>query len=159
MPILLGSLADTSTLTRTSASHALGIMGPAAQAAVPALTLQLVDESDSAANMADWALAQIEPRAAGTLIPVLRTLRYGSPLERADAALRLAILGEVASDAIPILVRSLADSESLVAESASEALVRIGARSVPAVEAAIRSDNPTVRARAVLVLSRIRPNF
>jgi HEAT repeat protein len=109
--------------------------------------------------MADWAVTQIQPHGATGLIPALRALRYGNAVERAGGAATLKLAGEASTDAIPLLVRSLADSANLVAESASEALVGLGSRSVPAVEAARMSDNPNVRLRAAFILGRIQPHF
>lgn len=157
IPTLLATLRDPSTLARTSACYALGLLGPGASGAVPALARQLAGASDSVANMADWALSQVDPTGTARLVPELRALRYGAALERADAASRLALRAEASADAIPILIRALSDPEAMVGDAASEALVRIGSRSVPALQAALLSDDHHLRVRVLLVLSRMRP--
>jgi len=157
VPSLLAALSTPSVQTRTAACYALGVLGRDAQDAVPALLRQLAGESDSVANMADWALSQVEPSGAITLLRELRALRYGTGLERADAASRLALLGGGSASAVALLMRSLGDADRVVAESAGNALVRIGARARPALQAALLSRNPTLRARAMLALSRIGP--
>lgn len=157
LPMLRAALADSSPRVRISASYVLGLLGPEASAVVPALTRQLAGENDSVANMAGWALSEIEPGGSGTLVRDISALRYGTTLERADAASRLGLQGEASIDAILILVRALADSDWQVARAASDALVRIGYRSIPAVEAALLSVDRNLRARAALVLSRIGP--
>lgn len=157
VPILTRVLAHPSPRTRTGACYALGLIGGEARAAVPALLQQLAGTDDSTANMADWALSQILPRGRAHLLPELRALRYGNEFERVDAASRLGILRDSLVDPVPILIRALADNSGLVAESAGNALVRLGSRTVPALQAALASGNALVRARALLVLDRLRP--
>lgn len=157
VPVLIRVLADPSPPVRTAGCYALGLIAREARPAVPALIQQLAGSDDATANMADWALSQIVPSGRVPLLAEVRALRYGGEFERADAAGRLVLLGGLSTDAIPILVRALGDSSGLVAESAGNALVRIGARAVPALQAAMGGENRLVRARALLALNRIRP--
>ncbi len=157
VPILTEVLADPSPRVRTAGCYGLGLIGREARSAVPALIQQFAGTDDSTANMANWALARIVPSGRVPLLPELRALRYGAGWERAEAASNLALLGESSADAIPILVRALADSSGPVAESAGNALVRIGARAIPVLQVAMSSENRLVRARAFLALNRIRP--
>lgn len=155
VPGLVAALADTALGARVMATYALGLAGREAKEALPVLTRQLGGESDSLANISDWAISQIEPRGSG-FVPLLRTLRYGNPFDQAGAARQLSLFGEASTDAIPLLVRGLGGSDPLVGQAAGEALVSIGPRASLAVEAVLSSDNPAARFRAVLVLSRIR---
>lgn len=157
VPVLIRVLADPSPPVRTAGCYALGLIAREASPAVPALLQQLAGDDDATANMADWALSQIAPSGRVPLLAEVRALRYGGEFERADAAGRLVLLGGLSTDAIPILVRALGDSSGLVAESAGDALVRIGSRAAPALQRALSSENRLVRARALLALNRIRP--
>ncbi|MEO8139376.1 MAG: HEAT repeat domain-containing protein [Gemmatimonadota bacterium] len=105
VPSLVEVLADSSVHARLSACYALGLVGTGAQRSVAALTRQLGGASDSVANMADWALTQILGSRRATLVEQLRDLRYGTTPERSASASSLALLGEGAADAIPLLVR------------------------------------------------------
>ncbi len=157
VPVLTAVLAEPSPSARRAGCYGLGLIGPEARSAVPALIQQLAGSDDATANMADWALTQIVPSGRVILLAELRALRYGGELERVDAATRVALLGESGAAAIPLLVRALGDSSALVAESAGNALTRVGDRAIPALQAAVASENRLMRARALLVLNRVRP--
>jgi HEAT repeat protein len=157
-PVLLAALAETAPQTRVVAAYGLGLVGPDASNAIPGLARQLGGADDSVANMADWAISQIQPRG-GPYITLLRGLRFGDPFERADAAGQLARYGEGAIEAMPLLLRALQDSDPQVAQNAGAALIAIGPRATPAVEALILSRNPTTRLRAMIVLGRLRPSY
>jgi HEAT repeat protein len=159
VPILVGALSDTDTRTKVAASYALGLMGETAAPAVPALTRELGGDIDTLANMADWALSQVGPRGKGGFIPLIRDLRYGNAYDRAGAARQLSLYGEASADAIPLLARSLADPDPIVAQAAADALVRIGPRASLAVQAMLTSPKPPARLLAVLVLSQMRPAY
>jgi HEAT repeat protein len=158
VPILLEALADTMRHTRVVAAYGLGQIGPDARNSVPILTHHLSGADDSVANMADWAISQIQPKG-GPYIALLRALRFGDPFDRADAARLLSHYGEGAIEAMPLLLRAFQDSDPLVAQNAGAALIAIGPRATPAVEALISSPNPTVRLRAMMVLGRMRPSY
>lgn len=157
VPVLVAALSDPSPRLRASACYGLGLIGRPAGAAIPALARVLAGDDDTVANMADWALSQIEPAGPPTITRLLRTLRYGDEQERIAAASRLGTQVEAPPEVIPLLVRALGDSASMVAESAVEALVRIGSPAIPALQAARQGGNPARRAWALLALGRIRP--
>jgi HEAT repeat protein len=158
VPILMEALADTARQTRVVAAYGLGEVGPEARNSVPILVRYLSSADDSVANMADWAITQIQPKA-GPYVALLRGLRFGDPFERADAARLLSHYGEGAIEAMPLLLRAFQDSDPLVARNAGAALIAIGPRATPAVEALISSPNPTIRLRAMMVLGRMRPSY
>jgi HEAT repeat protein len=60
VPALIELLQAESGDDRTLAALTLGEIGPAAEAALPALFLALDDEDEAVAEMAEWALAEIE---------------------------------------------------------------------------------------------------
>ena len=159
IPILVAALSDTDTHASVAAAYALGLMGEAAAPAVPALTRELGGNIDTLANMADWALSQVGPRGKSGFVPLIRDLRYGNAYDRADAARQLSLYGEASADAIPLLARSLEDSDPLVAQAAADALVRIGPRASLAVQAMLTSPKPPARLLAVLVLTQMRSAY
>lgn len=158
VPALISALSETGLNTRVKATYTLGVIGPPAANALPALTTQLGGENDSVANMSDWAISQIQPRGGG-FVPLLRALRYGDKFERAGAARQLSIFGEASADAIPLLARGLQDPDPQVGQASGEALVGIGPRASAAVQGVLSSPNPTARLRATLVLSRMRSSY
>jgi HEAT repeat protein len=160
IPILVTTLSDTNTNARVEAAYALGLMGASAGSAVPALSRALGGNSDTVANVANWALSQIGgARGKGGLIPLIRNLRYGNAFDQAEAARQLSLYGDASADAIPLLARSLEDPDPLVAQAAGEALVHIGPRASLAVQSMLISPNPQARLLATLVLSRMQSAY
>jgi HEAT repeat protein len=124
-------------LVREEAMRALGAMGPAAQAAVPALVpLALAGESRSSAAR---TLADLGSTAVPHLV---RLLDARDPRIRGSAAEALGQFGPVARPAIPRLLDCLNDPDTTLRGTAAEALGRIALepqRVVPALRAAVQT--------------------
>ena len=58
--------------------------------------------------------------------------------------------------AIPLLIRILGQDDDELAREAADALAAIGLAAAPSVEALLRSPDPDRRARALLLLGRLR---
>jgi hypothetical protein len=120
------------------AAEALAQMGPAAQAAVPAVRDALADAQLSAYRpYYALALLKMDSQAAKVAMPALiqaldhqgatahLTERAASIL-RKQAAQALGEIGAAAHDAVPSLRKALTDSDESVRGEASRALQRIG---------------------------------
>jgi HEAT repeat protein len=64
IPVLTKALTNTRACTRESAARVLGMFGPKAQSAVPALARCTKDEDESVRGFAAFALKQVDPEAA-----------------------------------------------------------------------------------------------
>ena len=106
--------------------EALGQIGPAAVAAVPALITALRDYNSDARSSAARALGVIGP-VAPNVVPALITA-----LGDEDSDVQLGAVGALgkicpdAADAVPNLITALGDKDSNVRSKAAEALERIG---------------------------------
>jgi HEAT repeat protein len=142
---------------RTECASALGRLGPAGRAAVPALFAALQDPSEAVRAAAARALAAIGPGAED--VPrLVAGLGSGDTYVVAFAAWSLGNLGSAAQAAVPDLARALArdDTNAVVAG----ALARIGpsaASAVGVLAEGLRSDDANRRWRAARTLGRIGP--
>jgi HEAT repeat protein len=121
------------------AADALGQMGPAARAAVPALTEALKDAHVAAYRPAfALALAKIDPAAAKAAVPALIQVldRKGHAVylpeaiagtARKDAATALGQMGADAREAVPALREAIMDPDQAVQSEATAALKKIEA--------------------------------
>ena len=158
----IGSLAaaltrHASAAVRAECAEALGALGPAGRAAVPALFAALSDRSEFVRASAARALAKMELGAED--VPRL-VEALGSPdgYVVAFAAWTLGNVGAAAQAAVPALAQALSrdDTNAVVAA----ALARIGpaaAEAVSVLQDALRSENPDRRWRAARTLGRIGP--
>jgi HEAT repeat protein len=172
---------------RRRAADALGLAGPAAREALPALAQALQDGDEAVRLNAAYALGALGGPAVPVLAEALRTTpeplrRYagyglsaaGAPAVEAltglaqapdEPARRAAVdalgdMGAAAAPAVPVLAGALRDESQWVRRQAAEALGTIGAAGGPAVEAlagALRDEQPFVRFNAALALARIGP--
>lgn len=101
------------------AIQALGLLGPAAIDAVPALFEALKDTDASLRYWAALALGEIDAVAIPVLIKALSDTDF---CVRWGAASALGQFGPVAKDAVPALVERLNDSHEYVRRRASLAL-------------------------------------
>ena len=92
-------------------------------------------------------------QGAGDVAGLVATLDHRDPDLRYAAAEALAALG--AKEAIPSLMRCLADPHQGVRWKAAEALARMGTGALPAVAAALENPDPDVRWRAAVVLGDV----
>jgi HEAT repeat protein len=113
-------------LVRRRAAQALGDMGPAAAAAVPALEAAWKGSEPElrvAAAAALWRIGRHREAALRTLTQALRDKEYRD--SRYQLVWTLGSLGPEARAAVPALREALDDPDSLVRRSAAEALKKI----------------------------------
>ncbi|MBO8142431.1 MAG: HEAT repeat domain-containing protein [Firmicutes bacterium] len=103
-------------------------------------------------------LGELGPEAAPAAVPLLvKALEDPDGAVRSSAALSLGSFGEMAAPAVNGLVRLLADPDDDVRSSAGIALLDIGPPAREAVEAALESPDPMVRAEAANIWRRLGP--
>lgn len=134
---------------RLTAARALGVIGPAAVAAVPDLIASLKDPTGEIR----WAAAEALSRLG---VPGLSALAAVATNE--NAMLRQAAvygLGEAGTNAAPsagVIIDRVLDPDESVGASALEALRRIGPAAVPAVLAAFSDSDSARRSAAVMAI-------
>ena len=130
VPALVGSLSSAQDSIRASAAFALGKIGPAARAAVPALRENLRRPDPIVRLASIRALLQIQPgeqRLAAVAAPMLlEALGSEYELVRAEAVTALGERSDFGKRAIPQLKKLLQDPSPLVRDRAAEALKRLG---------------------------------
>jgi lysophospholipase L1-like esterase len=158
VPALVAALGThESAAVRAECAGALGTLGPAARAAVPALFAGLSDRSEFVRASAARALARME-LARGDVPRLVDALGSADPFVAAFAAWTLGNLGEAAQEAVPALAKALSREEMNAVVGA--ALARIGPAASGAVGVLrddLRSDNADRRWRAARTLGRIGP--
>jgi len=120
--------------TRTSIIQAIGMFGPDAKDAVPALIEILrQDPKLGVRNSAAQSLGLIGPDARNAIPELIAGLKEKDSYMRLACAQALGRIGPDASDAVPDLIECLRDKSSLVQVHAAVSLGRIG----PSARAAI----------------------
>ena len=144
------------TAVRIAAARSLAIIGPDAQAAVPALAWSLQNDVAQVRWMAASALGRIGPPAWAHLT---------SALAAADPNLRyaaVAALGDTTVDpklVVPKLLKALQDTDSGVVAAAAGSLGKLGAGALPVVMEVMTNGDAFTRvlaARAVPLLRQPR---
>ena len=117
-----------STAVRMAAARALGIIGPEARGAIPALVGALRDSEAGVRWEAAAALGRIGEDSVPALVEALwdRDVKV-----RHAATYALGAVGPGASAAIPALIHRLKDSDAGVRASAASSLFGIGAPALP----------------------------
>ena len=134
-----------------AADRALQVLGPEAEAALPAL-LQIAADPRCGDDRPRRALAAIGPRAVA---PMISALTNSNERVRSCAALVLRSIGPSARDAAPALLRSLRDPDARVRAHAAGGLSRIGADpeiAIPALIERLSDTDSYVRFCAVMSL-------
>lgn len=181
IPLLLEPLKDpkgTARIYRSTVPITLGVIGPPAKSAIPALVEILKTEDpepdDPEANL--WTMARANAAyALGTIGPADRAPAFAALLDavrdtrgriRANALVSLGTLGVRAGSEteaiVPVLIQVLEDWKDLVdgQQAAADLLGSIGppARAaVPALTRALESRSDGVRASARAALEKIGP--
>lgn len=171
----LGRIGDPAALTplirmldrddneeQAAAAAALGGFGPAAADAVPVLTSIVRGFGDIRAifdkgtrERAIEALGAIGRPAVPGLVELLRDPNKDS---RRNAALTLARIGPAAAEAVPDLLKMLADKDfDGTAQSAAAALARIGGPAVPGLIEIARDREAAGRGWAMVALGGVGP--
>jgi HEAT repeat protein len=155
-------LQDTGTPgeVRKATADSLGLLGKAAEDAVPALAEALVDAKNvELRRAAAVALEQIGPPAVKALPKLRQATHDEDKFVRGHAAHALSAIGKDAADAIPDLVRLVKDDAVTdVRVAAAEALGIVGVRTPDAVDAlttASRSSQTVLREAAAEALKKL----
>jgi len=110
---------------RRVSAQALGLIGPPAIEAVPAL-IELFDyPGTDVQESATQAIASIAPSDQGVIELLERSLADDNPMIRGNAARTLGLIGPPAEGALPILYGMLGDEDKEVAGRVREAISRI----------------------------------
>ena len=134
---------------RLVAAKALGMFGPVAVTALPALMTTLQDDEWPVREAAAYAVREIGP-AAATAVPALIVALEDDYWEiRILAAQALGKIGPGAMAAVPVLVSAF-NGESRIASFAKEALISIGPPAVPALVKALEDERLRKSASEVL---------
>jgi HEAT repeat protein len=152
------------------AADALAEIGPAAKAALPALT-EALRHRHLASNRPSYALAllRIDRPAAKAAVPALIEVlsrkaqavylpEQAAPAIRKQAASVLGQMGGEARPAIPTLTEALQDTDAGVRQEAAKALGEIGAQArevVPSLRKALNDPDEAVRSEATVALKKI----
>jgi len=111
---------DTVAEVRQCVAAALGSIGPDARSAVPALFLTAKDKDHMVRNNSLWALGRIHGDPNVIIPRLIEGLGDSFSVARENAAIALGYYGPLASNAVPILLRTRATNNA-----ASDALFKI----------------------------------
>lgn len=137
------------------AARALGMIGPRANQAVPALDEALQGTELPVRSDAASALGKIGKDSVPFLI---HDLHHERPSVRQNAAYALGVIGTNAAAAIPLLIEKFADTNDYVQLSAANALGNIGEAAAPAIIQAIQERKGIARRNALRATVSIYPN-
>ncbi len=157
VPALAKALEHAEVRVRTEAAEDLGLIGPAAAAAVAALLEAAAEDADPLVRLeAAKAVASIEPKNDKPLPMLIAALQHESPMVRQRAAECLGDLGPDAKRAVEALIKAAGDADPTVSWAAIDALGQVGpdaAPAVPTLVAALKDAN--LRGAAVDALGQI----
>lgn len=132
-------------------------LSAASHAALPLLQPAMASESDLVRRYAVFAAGEHGPAAADLAPDLIQRLEDDSPWVRRTAVESLSLI-EDADQAVPALVRALADEDDQVRFSTALSLARYKAAAAPAVDAlcaSLKDENRYVRGFAVEALRQI----
>ena len=135
--------------TRAAAAKALGLMGPDAQPAIPALGLALRSPARQVSVEAANALGHIGKSSVPVLMELLRDKDEST---RHVAAYALGEIGPDAGAAVPALVGMLSETNEPLRRSVVYSLSRIGPQEVSQLVGVLNHGNGSARVEAARVL-------
>lgn len=151
---------DRDVEDRVEAMRALGIIGPEARAAVPALVAALAEADPGGRSWALWALRQLGPAAAAA-VPALYELLHSAPDCAAELLCALVRVSPDPAEVLPIVVeRLLRDDDPAVHRDMMHVLVVDLNRPTAArvlVARGLQHEDEPVRARAAAALACLHP--
>jgi len=146
---------------REHAAKALWEIGPAAEAALPALIEALRDENWPVGPVGVYvanALGMIGPAAKAAVPALVQALEEGNENLRHSAALALGRIALGAEVAVPALIKRLKDESIRVRATSSAALAYFGPEAqaaIPALTEASKDENDVVSSAAYMALELI----
>jgi HEAT repeat protein len=156
IPILVGSLKDTSADIRRGAALGLARVGAPASEAVPALSAALADSEPTVRQAAAQALGEIGPAARAAVPELVQGLKDRTRGYRDPAILALVRIGKPAALPVAALLDEKDTETRLAALVALGFLGREAADEVvKPVTAALKDENREIRLQAVRALGRI----
>ena len=148
-------LNDRDPHSRKAALGTIGLMGPTARSALPAIQTA-IDDPEGSVGCEALMTYQIVSKDTLDWAPVLRALSQGPPLTRDCAAIALSKGGR---RAVPELIKALADPDASVRADSARSLGGIGADAAPALPALLelrKDDHPDVVQAAGIASMLIR---
>lgn len=122
---LTAALEEPAARVREQALRCLGILGPRAEAAAPAMTALLRDAEPNVRERALAALGDLGSGAAAS-VPAMVEAYRDRRVDFPDLARALRSLGAAAQAALPVLLEGLASQDGSHREAAAEALGEMG---------------------------------
>jgi HEAT repeat protein len=123
VPALAKAVGNSDARVSIAAAEYLGRMGSGAQAASSALEKAVQDQREDVATAATEALNRVDPEASTR--SAITGLTSTSVQVRRRAAMRLANIGPEAKGSVPVLLRTLEDSDADVRNLVSVALTKV----------------------------------
>jgi HEAT repeat protein len=159
VPALLKALRQEDGAARIEAAGDLGLIGPPAAAAVPALRRLAEHDPDPLVRVeAARAVAGLDPKDEAALPRLVAALRDGAGKVRKRTAECLGDLGPRARPAVADLVRAAGDADPAVSWAAIDALGQLGPDAAPAVPALVEAlRSASTRGAAVDALGQVGP--
>lgn len=157
-------LNDDDDAVRAAAAQALGQLGAAARAAVPALAATVDDDAGPVVRIARQALASVGPPPHSVIPELLILLKNPNWAVRREAVQALGQIGPAAQAALPALIACLADKDRTLELLTDQTLHHIDARwpahplakeAVPALLRQLASSDRRLRQRAAESLGRL----
>lgn len=145
---LADALEDEAGQVRHIAGNSLIDVG---KPAVPSLRKALEHEDREVRMLATYALTQLDEPVSVSLLT--ETLEYGGVTVRERIAPAIGKMGESARDAVPVLLKVVADGPDQSRRPAVDALIKIGKPAVPALIEALR--DPQISDSAAYALGHI----
>jgi hypothetical protein len=154
-------LEDKDPTARADAGRAIGIMGPQAKAAVPALIKALKDPEPSVRDWACYGLSNIGPHAKDAVPALEDLLLHDKTMKvRRIAANALGSIGPAAKPAVPSLIKTLQDDDPWMRHFAAVTLGALGESAKDAVPELIKAfgdEEYVVQKSAVEAVGQIGP--
>jgi len=144
-----------SASSRQTTASSLGVFGPAAQSAIPALVRGLADKNPFVRSATVQALGNIHSQPEIVVPALAKCLSDTDMLVRGNAAFGLAAFGQEAQPAAPALLRATKDTNEFVRVEVFWALSQVRAdpqTTIPVLVARLDDPNLLVRANATLAL-------
>jgi len=159
-PSLIRATLSDSVFLRRAAANTLGLIGPAADPAIPALAdLVLFDDVVEVRDLAARALGRIGPDAEPILIQLLQD---SDPEVRIRAATACRELRSASPDTIKALKAMAGDPDAAIRVASLDSLwsvTRDTSFIAPLALAELTSDDREIRMRAVQILERLGPDL